>query len=812
MNEDPTLDKTATTTVLEILQADYLRESNILNLLPSAVYVCDRSGAIVNYNRKATELWGRVPKKGDKEERYCGSFRIYHLDGSLLPHDETPVVACLKYGLITEDKEVIFERPDLSRIIVRVNIVPIKDEQGNILGMINSFYDITREKQTQKELISKTRELQDYVDNAAVALHWVDGNGIIKWANQAELEMLGYTEEEYIGHHIATFHADKGKINDILQRLSCNETLNGYEALLRCKDGSTRTVQISSNVFWDEESFIHTRCFTIDVSEQKKLFRDLERSEARYRTLIETLQTPLYTTDAEGRITLYNKAAAELWGREPLIGRDLWCGSYKIFNTDGSHMPLDSCPMAVCLKEQRPVYGEEILVVRPDGTLRHVAPHPQPLFDESGRMTGAINMLVDITEIKETEQELRKSETRYRELAASLEQKVAEKTLDIQQKNEELKKSEERYHKMIDEVEDYAIILLDNEGRIRNWNRGAEKIKGYTEEQIVGKSFEIFYRNEDRDNGLPPRLIREAAEKGKTLHEGWRVRKDNSLFWASTVLTALHDEGGRVIGFSKVTRDLTERKAAEDQLTQSNSQLEFQNKELEHFAYAASHDMKEPIRKILFYTTSAIRNLGDGIDKRTKDYLDRCVSAATRMGKLIEDLLSYSKAASSADAFEELDLNLVTDEVLLLHKDELENAAVKVEYKNLPVLKGVPFQIHQLMDNLLSNSIKYRKPDGEALIRLEHRYVLGSETGEPSAHPIQRYHKLSISDNGIGFEQQFAEKIFEVFQRLTGAPEVRGSGIGLAICKKIVLNHNGFIRATGTENEGATFDVYLPVL
>lgn len=926
----------------EILQSEYFRESNILNLLPSAVYVCDAAGVIVSYNQKAVELWGRTPQKGDKDERFCGSYKLYYSNGEYLPHDQTPVVACLKDGLPRENMEVMIERPDHSKIMVRVNIVPIKDESGKVLGMINSFYDITEEKRVQKEIDWKTRQLQDYVDNAAIGLHWVDEKGIIIWANKAELNLLGYTEDEYIGHHISAFHIEQEKIDDILKRLSCNETFNAYESTLRCKDGSFKTVHISSNVFWDEGQFVHTRCFTVDVTEHKKLFQALQRSEAhyrglmntmpsgvytcdaegritffnelavqlwgfrpnihddslqfyacykvwmkdgsfvapdkvpmaialqtkqsfrnvevlverpdgtrfyacvnieplfdennnfiatvnvfqditalkqtevalresesRYRKLIHSLETPLYTTDAEGRITLYNQAAADLWGREPEIGKDLWCGSFKIFHTDGSNLPLEECPMAVCLKEQRPVYGEEILVARPDGAIRNVVPHPQPIFDDSGKMIGAINMLIDVTDIKRTEYALRESEQQYRELAASLEKKVEEKTHDLEIKNEELKKSEERYHKMIEEVEDYAIILLDNDGIIQNWNKGAEKIKGYKEAEIIGKSFSHFYLPEDREQGLPQKILTEAKEKGKALHEGWRMRKDGSRFWGSIVLTALHDDEKRIIGFSKVTRDLTERKIAEDRMKEYTSQLEFQNKELEQFAYAASHDMKEPLRKIHLYNSAIAENPANILDEKSKEFLARSMNAVKRMTNLIEDLLTYSKTTANIESFEEVDLNEVIEEITLIHKEEFEQNKVQIDVQHLPSIYAVPFQMKQLMFNLISNSIKYKHPERNVHIRLTSEIVNGTEIKDLGATPSNKYHKISVIDNGVGFEQQYAEKIFKIFQRLSNLSSAKGSGIGLAICKRIVLNHHGFIKATGKENQGAIFDIYF---
>ena len=925
----------------KILQSEVSLESNIINILPVAVCICDREDVIIDYNSKAIELWGRTPEEGDKQETFFNAYPPYDLDGKNMLNGKAAAFSTSE--LACKEFEADILRPNSSCITVKLNIAPIKNEDGKITGTIYCFYDISQQKKTQKELDQKRKELQDYVDNATIALHWVDGNGLIKWANKSELDMLGYNEDEYIGHHISEFHADHEKINDILKRLSCNETLNGYESALRCKDGSEKAVHISSNVFWDGGNFVHTRCFTIDITEQKMLFNALKESETRYKTLvnslptgiytcdknakitffnelavqlwghrpdiktdslrfcasfkvrmmdgtyvppeetpmaialqtaqsfrniealverpdgsqfyacvnidplfdennnligainvfqditalkqtefalkesekryrelIQNLETPLYTTDAEGKVTMFNKAAINLWGREPEISKDMWCGSYKIFDTDGSNLPLDECPMAVCLKQQRPVYGKEILVVRPDGTIRNVAPHPQPLFDEAGNLTGAINMLIDITDIKQTEKALRESEARYRELAASLEKQIEEKTIDLKIKNDQLKNSEQRYHKMIDEVEDYAIILLDKNGIIQNWNKGAEKIKGYKEEEIVGKSFSNFYLPADRESGLPQKLLKLATENGKAIHEGWRMRKNGSAFWGSIVLTALHDDENNIIGFSKVTRDLTERKLSEDRLHEYTNQLEFQNKELEQFAYAASHDMKEPLRKIRFYNSAIAENPVNILDEKSREYLNRSLNSAKRMTALIEDLLTYSKTTANIESFEQVNLNEVVEEIKIMHNEEFEQKNVRIETKELPLLPAIPFQIKQLMFNLINNAIKYKHPERNVCIQLKTKVVRGAEINEVAAEKNRYYKKISVIDNGIGFAPQQSEKIFNIFQRLNNLPGSKGSGIGLAICKRIVQNHHGFIKASGKENEGARFDIYLP--
>ncbi len=404
------------------------------------------------------------------------------------------------------------------------------------------------------------------------------------------------------------------------------------------------------------------------------------------------------------------------------------------------------------------------------------------------------------------------SERRYRMLLELLERKVKEKTIDLQEKNEELRKSEERYHRMVEEVEDYAIILLDRKGTILNWNRGAEKIKGYKDEEIIGQNFEVFYPEEDRRNGLPKKLIQQAAKTGKSMVEAWRLRKDGTRFWGSIVMTALHNSDDEVIGFTKVTRDLTERKIAEDRLQEYSRELEFRNKELEQFAFAASHDMKEPLRKIHLYCNYIREHGSDKLDERSVNFLDRAVKAADRMNRLIEDLLAYSRTTSGEAGFEQIDLNVLLKDIADDYKEELEQKNIRLEIDELPQIRGILFQIKQLMFNLIDNSIKYAHPDRPGLVRIFYTMASMREIRDLHLNTDVSYLKITIQDNGLGFQQEYADKIFEVFQRLGNKQEASGSGIGLAICKKIALNHKGSITATGVLNEGARFDLFLPAL
>lgn len=376
------------------------------------------------------------------------------------------------------------------------------------------------------------------------------------------------------------------------------------------------------------------------------------------------------------------------------------------------------------------------------------------------------------------------------------------------QAEDNLKLSEERYHQMIAEVQDYAIILLDENGYIQNWNAGAQHIKGYKADEIIGQRFEVFYTPEDRANNLPDRLLNEARQTGKALQEGWRLRKDGSRFWGTIVITALHAKDNKVIGFSKVTRDLTEKKLTDEKLLAYTAELEQQNDELEQFAYVASHDLQEPLRKIQTFAELIQENYDDR--EFVERYFEKLNNSARRMGLLVKSLLNYSRLSKDKAEVAPVDLNIVLEEVeqdfeLLIRE---KNAAINSD--RLPVVHGNHTQLGQLFSNLVSNSLKFSP--GDTVITISCKNVSRAEiSAAPQSLHDGHYVQIDFEDNGIGFEQQYDKIIFSLFQRLHGKQDYAGTGIGLALCKKIVDNHHGFITATGQVDRGAKFSVYLPV-
>lgn len=345
--------------------------------------------------------------------------------------------------------------------------------------------------------------------------------------------------------------------------------------------------------------------------------------------------------------------------------------------------------------------------------------------------------------------------------------------------------------KLIDEIQDYAIILLDNDGTILNWNRGAERIKGYTPSEIQGKSFKSFYLPEDLENKKPDRLLELARVNGRAEDEGWRVKKDGSLFWGSITITAIHDDDDIVRGFVKLTRDLSERKRAEEALIRHTREIESKNKELEQYTYIASHDLQEPLRTVMNFVDLLEIEYSDKLDENGKLYLDFINQATGRMSNLIKGLLDYSRIGKKKE-LAVVDCNELVADITKDLEVAIKNSKAKIIIGDLPEIRAYRTELASLFQNLISNAIKFRKKDSvpEILISAEFK---------------KEGWEFMVKDNGIGIEERHLQKIFIIFQRIHSRAEFEGTGIGLAHCKKIVELHRGKLWVNSTYGEGSTF-------
>jgi PAS domain S-box-containing protein len=660
----------------------------------------------------------------------------------------------------------------------------------------------------EEDIFRVINELEDY------AFIILDKNGIITTWNKGAEKIKGYTAKEIIGKHYRIFYSKEDKEAHLPEKVLQEATSEGkaeYEGWRIRKNGSRFWGSITLSAIYDNdrkiigyvkvtrdltEKKIAEEQFSNVLEELRQRNQELHNSEIRYHKMIDEVQDyAIILLDKDGRVADWNKGAEKLKGYRPdeIMGK-----SFRLFypkDDKAAKLPEKLLDQAV----RNGSVLHEGWRVKKDGTRFWGSVAITALHDDNRNIIGFSKVTRDLTDRKIAEDQL---------------MNIAE---FLRQKNEELRQSEQRYYKMIEEVEDYAIILLTQDGRIENWNVGAELIKGYKAEEIVGKSFKLFYTEEDCKNKVPEKILEEATMHGKSIHEGLRVRKDGSTFWGNVVVTALHDINGKLIGFSKVTRDLTERKKAEDalkanarELNEKNKTLERLNAELSSFTYVASHDLKEPLRKIQIFSERLQES--QSLSAEALEYLTKIRSTTSRMKRLIDDLLSLSQVSNLEDTvLEEINLNTLIGTV----KNDLDIAISEkkatIKYDKLPVVSGRQFQFHQLFLNLISNALKFSKADVPPVITISAKKVKGSESKEPNLSRDQVYHLITVEDNGIGFEAAYSKKIFNAFQRLHPKTEISGTGIGLAIVKKIVDNHDGTIIAEGRPDAGAIFKIYLPI-
>ena len=775
---------------------DLLR--TLIDGLPDNIFVKDRQSRFLINNLAHVRTLGathpdEVVGKTDLDIFPAGLANQYYGDEQALMKSGEP---------LNREETVVNPRTGETRWLQTTKL-PLRDKQGVVVGLMGINRDITDRKQAEealrrahdeleKRVAKRTAEisherllLRTLIDNLPDIIFIKDDQSRFAIVNAACAQQLGASRpEDILGKGDADFVAADLAAQyraDEQALMQSGKPVHKEEPTQHRGTGEMRWSFTSKIPLRREDGrIIGLLGIARDITEQKRGEQALVRERTLLRTLIDNLPDCIYAKDAAGRKILANpadlrnfhcKTEAEAIGKTDfdLFPRDIaekfWADDQKVI-------------------QGQPVINREEYFLSDQGEKHWLLTSKLPLRDQNGKIVGLVGMGRDITVRKQAEEAL----ARERSLLRTL----------------------------IDNLPD-CIYAKDTAGRKILANPADLKnLHCKTEAEAVGKTdFDLF-----------PRDIAEKfwADDQKVIQgqpvinrEEYFLNDEGEKRWLLTSKLPLRDQNGKITGLVGIGSDITERKLAEEALVNSEgklrqftSQLERSNRELQDFAYVASHDLQEPLRKIVVFGERLKEQTAGKLDAQSSDYMERMQKAASRMQTLINDLLSFSRVTTKARPFIQVDLAEVAREVLADLEGRIEQVGGRVEVGTLPVIDAEALQMRQLLQNLIGNALKFRRPEEPPVVKVAAQ-IIDNPSPEADSGAAMKLCRLTVSDNGIGFDEKYLDRIFNVFQRLHTRNEYEGTGMGLAIARKIAVFHHGDITAKSKPGSGATFIVTLPV-
>ncbi|MFZ0390481.1 MAG: PAS domain S-box protein [Calditrichia bacterium] len=686
-------------------------------------------------------------------------------------------------------------------------------------GLIVTWLDVTEKKEAEEEL----RKLVMAVEQNPVAVMIADAEGRIQYVNPKYCETSGYSSEEVLGKKpgILKSGTTPGEVYDSLWRTIRSGQIWNGELLNKKKSGELYWEDISiAPVVEPGGKITHFVEVKEDITDRKQL----EEERQRLAAIVDSTLDGIVGKTLEGVITSWNYGAERIYG-------------YTAEEAVGKHITLIFPPDRISEHEYilnsiltgKKLEQFETVRICKDGRIVNISLTISPIKNKQGKIVAFSTVERDITSRKAAERKM---------------QDLVEK-LD----------HEHRRMRAILDVIPMALYLADKEGHIVLSNPSAEKIWEFQindslDMQDYGPVFKAWWSDTGKRIGSEDWGIARALTRGE-VSTAEEIEIETGSGKRKTILNyavPIYDANGNINGAVAVNVDISIRKKAEEAVRRINSELEeriqertrelvltnetlqeeilerrrteeqlkihtrkleISNKMLEDFAFMASHDLQEPLRKIQSFGDRLVQKYGNKLEETGQDYLNRMTNAARRMREQINALLDYSRITTHAKPFVRTNLNTVMAEVLSQLESQIEATGGKVRFGKLHSVEAEPNQIIQLFQNLISNSLKFNRPGIPPEVTVSSSLFNGNNKKGPFLN--RQYCSVEIRDNGIGFEQKFSEKIFAPFQRLHSRQSFEGTGIGLAICRKIVERHNGTITATSKRGEGAVFTVNLPV-
>jgi PAS domain S-box-containing protein len=739
--------------VEEVVRAK-LEWERTFDSVPDLVAIVDNQHQIVRVNLAMAKRLGLAP------DQCVGLLCHQAIHGSDAPPSNCPHQLTLADGQshTTETHEARLEGDFL------VTTTPLLDPQGRVAGTVRVARDITERKRAEELLRQNEQRLQATFDNAGMGIIEVDEHIRITAANNRACEILGYSRDKLIGltPKDLTTTEDLPLSEDLnTQLLEGSQTRLDYQKRYLRGDGNPVWGHVTVTPIRDANGhFVRAVATFEDISERVRMEETLRQSKERLQATFDNAGMGIGEVDAQIRFIAVNTRLCEILGypREELLGKSV----HELTAPEDRSLSDDLNEQLVEGRLPRLDYEKRYL--RPDGKPVWVHLTVTPICDSGGRIVRAIGTFDDISNRILIEEMLRQSK--------------------------------ERLQGTFDNA-GMGIMEVDAQFHIIAANNRVCEILGYGREELTGMPMRELVAAEDRwrCDDLAAQIL--AGGLNHADYQKRFLRRCGKSVWAHVTVTAIRDPDGAFIRAVGTFEDISDRIRTEEMLRQTADELARSNHDLEQFAYVASHDLQEPLRMVSGHLQVIEDRLKDKLDQDTRQSMSFAVDGAKRMQEMIRDLLAFSRAGRKGEGFLPTDMEKVLATVTADLAAAIAEAGATVEHDPLPTVQAERVQMTQLLQNLVGNAIKYRAKDRKPKIKI-------------AAAPEEHGWVFSVRDNGIGIDPKHSQRVFEIFQRLHTHQDYPGTGIGLAVCKRIVEFHGGRIWVESSPDEGATFFFSIP--
>lgn len=804
--EDITQRKQSETAILQLnqeLQQKVTELQTLLDVIPIGIGIAeDPECQHIRVNPAFADALGIPPTVNASlsapEEERPTTFKVYQNGREMAP-EELPLQYAAAHGVEIRDLEVDVVWQDGTTVTLLEYAAPLLDESGQIRGSVGAFLNITDRKRAEQALRDSEQQLALALQAAkAGAWNWELATNRLYWSDEYYrvfgLEP-GSVEPSYENGFSRLHPDDRGWVEQEVAEAIAQGSNTNVEYRILLPDGSSRWVTGIGQMFYDElNQPARMAGIVVDITERKQAEIALRESQERYRTLAHNFPNgAVLLFDNDLRYVLAEGQALTQTGLTSLVGKTIW-----------EVLDAETCRLLEPLYREA-LSGHAQAMEIPFGDRTYFV-HCLPVFDDQGFVKLGMLMSQDITLQKQAEQVLRTAQE-------ELEQQVQERTRELREAHDLLAQREREFRTLVENTPD-VITRHDHQHRCLYINPACIQSLGMPPEFFVGKKPSELGYPEDLAQFWESSLETVLSKGEMQVDEFMAMNGDKPRSYQVYVVPE-READQSIVSVMTIGRDITSLRQAEESTRKLAEELQRSNHELEQFAYVASHDLQEPLRAITSFTQLLAKEYQEQLDGDADMYIEFIVDGATRMQRLIRDLLTYSRVGRYELQLQPVDCNVLLERV----KNDLqvaisENQAT-ITADPLPTITADPNQMANLLQNLIGNSLKYRS-EADPRIHISARSCAVEKPDDLShsgpSHLTMGSEEwlFSLQDNGIGIEPQYAERIFGIFQRLHTSDEYSGTGLGLAICQKIIERHQGRIWVKSQLGQGATFFFTLP--